>query len=84
MHTARRSIPNTLRSKKMKILTVEQKRTQKERKECKRNNRNRSHSDHKRKQLRETVENHSNENVTSPYKESTKENTQKTETTKPS
>lgn len=29
-------------------------------------------------------ENHSKENVTSPYKESTKENTQKTETTKPS
>lgn len=69
---------------KMKTSTIQQKRTPQGRRESQQNNRKRSHSDHKRKSNQENSvkqqKTNPQKNVTSPLKESTKENQQKNET----
>lgn len=68
----------------MKISTVQQKRTPQGRREFQQNNQKRSHTDHKRKQNQENPvkqqKTNQQTNITSPLKESTKENQQKIET----
>lgn len=69
---------------KMKTSTIQQKRTPQGRRESQQNNRKRSHSDYKRKSNQENSvkqqKTNPQKNVTSPLKESTKENQQKNET----
>lgn len=73
---------------KMKISTIQQQRTSQGRREFQQNNRKRSHSDHKRKQNQENPDKQQKtsqlKNITSPMKESTKENKQKNATVIPS